>query len=53
MKIKCPECGRTQEVEEVTWKITQEGFPSGIPGIILPAHPFTCICGDHIKMVPA
>jgi len=53
MKIKCPECGRIQEVDDDAWENTQKGIPSGIPGIIVLVHPFTCVCGDHIKMVPA
>lgn len=53
MKIKCPNCGRTQEVDGEMWRITQEGLPTGMPWMPMSSvHPFTCTCGDHIEMVP-
>lgn len=52
MILKCPKCGRTQEVSEKAWRISQDGLPTGLPWMPMAAvHHFTCC--NHIDMVPA
>ena len=53
MNIKCPKCGRIQEVSEDAWRITREGLSTGLPGKLgmVGVHPFTCC--DHEDMVVA
>ena len=46
-KLKCPKCGRTQEIETVLY----DKVKNGKDALGNPFHPFTCICGDHIEMV--
>ena len=54
VEIKCPICGRLQVVDLYAWQMNQALWYSGIPGLWLPVHPYTC-GGDHpsADMVPA
>jgi len=46
VRIKCPKCGRTQEVEATLYNQVKNGRDA----LGNPFHPFTCTCGDHIEM---
>ena len=44
--IKCPACGRTQEIDTALYNHIKNGKDA----LGNPFHPFTCTCGDHIEM---
>ena len=59
VEIKCPACEYRQIVDLYAWQMNQALWYSGLPGLWLPVHPYTCgndACNPghpSIDLVPA